>query len=414
MAVNEAGVPSNPAMGTLACPDCGFVQLLPRVPKHAVAACCRCGDVLECAAACNFNFAFACLSTALLLLVPANLLPLMTITLNGAQRQNWLITGAVALWEQNFRALGAMVAMSSAVLPFLWLATLVPVLLLVWRGVCPAWTGRLLRWSEVVRGWAMPEVYLVGSLVAYSRLQAYAAVDIGPGGWAFLGAGLAVLLGNAALDRRALWQRIGAENQVPPDVPGLQCLGCGLQVPHAAAGTRCPRCAARLCLRKPNSARRTMALVLAAYLLYLPANLLPVMTVVRFGRVDSNTILGGVGELLSNQLWPLAAIVFLASIVVPGIKLLGLTWFLVAMQRGSDRQLVLRSRLYRLIEIIGSWSNIDVFMISILVALVQFGQITRVEVAPGAMAFAAVVALTMLASRSFDPRLMWDEAERAR
>ena len=116
-------------------------------------------------------------------------------------------------------------------------------------------------------------------------------------------------------------------------------------------------------------------------------------------------------ELLQDGLWPLALIVFLASIAIPLIKLTGLTWFLLAIRRGFTRRVMARTRLYRFIEGIGRWSNIDVFMISILTALVQFGSLTRVEAEPGAIAFAGVVVLTMLASQAFDARLMWDVVE---
>src|SRR4029077_13558664 len=127
------------------------------------------------------------------------------------------------------------------------------------------------------------------------------------------------------------------------------------------------------------------------YLLYLPANLLPVLSIDRFGRVEPNTILGGVRELIENRLWPLAIVVFTASIVVPLMKLLGLSMMLILTQMHSDRLLVLRTRLYRLIDLIGRWSNIDLFMISLLAALVQFGNLTTVRPRPGAIAFAAVI-----------------------
>ena len=136
-----------------------------------------------------------------------------------------------------------------------------------------------------------------------------------------------------------------------------------------------------------------------------------ILSIVRFGRAEPSTIFSGVRELVEGGLWPLAIIVFLASIAVPLIKLTGLTWFLLAIRRGFTQQVRARTRLYRFIEGIGRWSNIDVFMISILTSLVQFGTLSRVEAEPGAVAFAAVVLLTMLASRSFDARLMWDLVE---
>ena len=149
-------------------------------------------------------------------------------------------------------------------------------------------------------------------------------------------------------------------------------------------------------------------LVITGFLLYVPANLLPVLSIERFGRDDPSTILSGVHELITAGLWPLAIIVFTASIVVPLVKLFGLSLMLVMTRMHSRRWLVGRTRLFRLIDRIGRWSNIDLFMISILVALVQFGTLTSVRPEAGAVAFAAVVVITMMASRCFDARLMWD------
>jgi paraquat-inducible protein A len=163
-------------------------------------------------------------------------------------------------------------------------------------------------------------------------------------------------------------------------------------------------------VRKPNSIRRTWAFAIAAMVLYIPANTYPVLTVVRLGAGHPSTILGGVRELLELGMWPLAALVFFASVAVPVLKLIGLVMLLISTHSGTGWALRDRTVLYRIVDAIGRWSMIDIFMESILVALVQFGQIASVYPGPGAIAFAAVVILTMLAAHSFDPRLMWDSA----
>ncbi|MEJ0039730.1 MAG: paraquat-inducible protein A [Gammaproteobacteria bacterium] len=156
--------------------------------------------------------------------------------------------------------------------------------------------------------------------------------------------------------------------------------------------------------------RRTAALLAAGYLLYIPANLLPVTTLIGVGGDESHTIMSGVFELIDNHLAPLAVIVFIASVVLPLTKLLSLTWMLIAIRLRSGRLIHTRTRLYRTIEAIGRWSNIDVFMGSVLVALLQFGTLTTVRAEPGLVAFAAVVVITMVATETFDSRLMWDAA----
>lgn len=171
---------------------------------------------------------------------------------------------------------------------------------------------------------------------------------------------------------------------------------------------RCPRCGARLHRRKPNSLARTWALLLAACILYIPANTLPVMTVVWLGKGEPDTILSGVKVLIAGGMWPLALLVFFASITVPMLKIVGLLYLLISVQRRSRWRPRDRTRLYRIVEAVGRWSMIDVFMISILVALVQLGSLATIEAGTGAVAFAAVVILTMSAALTFDPRLIWE------
>ena len=157
---------------------------------------------------------------------------------------------------------------------------------------------------------------------------------------------------------------------------------------------------------------RAWALTLAAFILYIPANTLPIMTVVSMGHGEPDTILSGVRVLIAGGLWPLALLVFFASIVVPVLKLVALTYLLVSVRRKSRWRPRDRTVLYRITEAVGRWSMIDVFMISILVALVKLGAIATIEPGAGALAFAAVVVVTMFAAMSFDPRLIWDDMEK--
>lgn len=190
----------------------------------------------------------------------------------------------------------------------------------------------------------------------------------------------------------------------------MVCHCCGQVCRHVAGEICCTRCGTRLHPRKRDSLARTWALLLAAMILYLPANLLPIMrTGSLFGSQD-NTILSGVAELWRNGSWGLAVIVFVASILVPLLKFSALIVLLVSVQRGKDWRTLGRARLFRLIENIGYWSMLDVFVVTLLVALVRFQPLTHVDPGPGVVYFGLVVVLTMLASMSFDPRLIWDHA----
>jgi paraquat-inducible protein A len=145
--------------------------------------------------------------------------------------------------------------------------------------------------------------------------------------------------------------------------------------------------------------------------LYVPANLLPIMHSTTLGKSQSDTILSGVVYLVNLGMWPLAIIVFVASILVPILKIVILAYLLVSVQLDSVRRPLDRARLYRFTEFVGRWSMVDIFVVTILVALIHLGQLASVEAGPGALYFAAVVILTMLAAFSFDPRLIWDAVE---
>ena len=194
---------------------------------------------------------------------------------------------------------------------------------------------------------------------------------------------------------------------------GLQnCEACGLlsrPAPGKAEG-RCPRCDEELVFRKPDSLQRTLAYLIAAAVCYIPANLLPVMTTVTATGRESDTIMQGVVLLWSPTGWPLSLIVLFASIMIPSAKILALAYLIVTVRRGSIENNGQRMRLYRLVEIIGRWSMVDVFVDTFTVSLIQLQPLMSVEPAPGLFFFAAVVVLTMLAVESFDPRLIWDAA----
>jgi paraquat-inducible protein A len=177
---------------------------------------------------------------------------------------------------------------------------------------------------------------------------------------------------------------------------------------NLAAQARCVRCGTPLEARKPYSIARTWALVFSAYLLYIPANLLPVLETTSVGGTSTDTILSGVLQLASDGAWPLALVIFVASIAVPLAKLLALSLLLASVQAGAEGHRQARTRVARVLEAIGRWSMIDIFVGALLVTIVRFEPLAAISPGPGAIAFGAVVVLTVMASRSFDPRLIWD------
>lgn len=170
---------------------------------------------------------------------------------------------------------------------------------------------------------------------------------------------------------------------------------------------RCSRCGEVLHQRKPGSPERTLALVIAGLILYVPANVYPIMTFEYLGRAQTNTIWTGVQQLYADGMWPIATLVFFASIVIPLMKLIGLAFLSASLKWNWWRKRD-RTRLFRIIDGIGRWSMLDVFLLSILVAVVKLGQLATVIPGPGSLAFAAVVILTMFASICFDPQMIWE------
>ena len=199
----------------------------------------------------------------------------------------------------------------------------------------------------------------------------------------------------------------------------LSCPACALvsrPPPAAARGAassapRCPRCGAGVHARKPDSIARTWAFVLAAFVLYIPANVLPIMDTSSLFDAQQDTILSGVIYLWKSGSWGTALIVFIASVVTPLAKLFALTALLLSVQWKSTWRPHVRAQFYRAVSLVGRWSMLDIFVVTVLVALVQLQSIAVITAGPGAFAFGAVVVLTMLAAFSFDPRLIWDAAE---
>ena len=171
----------------------------------------------------------------------------------------------------------------------------------------------------------------------------------------------------------------------------------------------CPLCGASLHLRKPDSIQRTVALLITASLLYIPANILPIMTTYQLGTPTDSTIIGGVVLLIHHESYPIAAVIFIASVIVPLSKLFAIAWLCWSVSSGHGKSHQERTRLYRAAELVGKWSMTDVFVVAILVALIQLGGLLQITPGAAALAFGGVVIVTMIAAESFDPRLIWDE-----
>lgn len=398
------------------CPGCGLLQTVPAMRLGMSARCVRCPTILRRTSAHRIDHIIALTSAAFILLIIMCSTTLMSVETSGIKRAADLFSGPEELVRENMGELAAVIIFVTVVAPLIRLVGILYVLIRLYERRPPSHLRRVFAWAERLRPWSMLEVFVFGVFVAYVKLGDLVTIGLMTGVYALLALTFVLVWMDSALDREAVWERLyrgglrGGGS--PPPAGAVGCETCGLVSAPQPDDARCPRCDSVLHERKPNSVARTWALVIAAAILYIPANYYPVLSVVQLGAGQPSTILGGVEELVRAGQYPLAALVFFASILVPVLKLFGLSFMLITIQTGRSGWLRDRTRLYHIVRFIGRWSMIDIFMESLLGALVAFGSVITIEPGMGALAFCAVVVLTMFAAETFDPRLMWDAAER--
>jgi paraquat-inducible protein A len=389
--------------------------------------CARCGTVLRLTRADPINRHLALTFAALVLFAVVWLAMLMKVSTAGIVHETTIESGPIELVNRGLWPLALAVAFTTAIAPLIkFVGTLYVLIGLKMRWMPPNLRGVFLV-ARRMGTWAMLEVLLLGVFVAYTKLGDLVTIELGPAVHALGLLTIVIVWAETAFDPHAVWEEIERRGQTHAPMPerapldfrpgATGCEGCGLVCVPAEDDGRCPRCGSTVHGRKPGSISRTWAFVIAAAVLYIPANVYPVLTVIQLGAGEPSTILGGVEELLASQMYPLALLVFFASILVPLFKLIGLTGMLVTTQFvGPERAAAVflrqRTQLYYIVAWIGRWSMVDIFMESLLGALVQFGRAVTIEPGVGALAFCAVVFITIFAAEAFDPRLMWDAAAR--
>lgn len=393
------------------CADCGKLQRVPVSPEHEL-ICFNCKAVLHAGQSRWLQVASALAMTSLVLFVLSNALPFLTLEVGAKAQTATILDGFWALMEREQWILGGMVITTIFLFPlaeiFSFLYLLIPY---SYNKYLPGQRA-VLRWLIRSQHWSMLEIFMLSMVVASVKLADMAVVHLELGAYAFFLLVGVLILAHMKLNRRRLWSWINTNNYYAIYV-NETLYSC--QVCHAMVGEsiidmmhECPRCKSELHKRIPNSLQKTTALVIASIILYIPANVLPIMTYSTLGETYTDTIFSGVVELLASGLWGIALVVFVASIVVPITKLVILVYLLWAVKVGIRRGVRHRAFLFRLTEIIGRWSMVDVFVVTLLVSLVQFGFVYTVEPEGAIIAFGAVVLLTMVAAETFDPRLIWD------
>ena len=397
----------------IVCHECDQLYRVEPLDPGAKASCQQCGAFLYKHIPDSINRSLALYLAALMLFLIANCFPFMALKLGGRVEENILISGSWALYKLGMPDLSVLVFLTSVGFPAFAIAGMLYLLIPAWFGRLPPAAGPVYRVVYAITPWSLVGVFMLGVLIAFVKLQDIATVIAGTSVYA-----LAVLLiiytaARANFDPRALWAlspltQPDAAALTAPGSRWLNCHYCGFVHGDGPDLTHCRRCDGRLHYRKENSINKTWALLMSAAILLVPANVYPVMTVIRFGQGAPNTILGGIIHLIEEGMWGLAMIVFVASIVVPILKLILLTFLLISIKRKSDWRPRDRTLLYRITEVVGAWSMVDIFLVGLLSALVSLDALSTIRPGIGATFFGAVVVLTMFAAHSFDPRLIWD------
>ncbi|MDR5865658.1 paraquat-inducible protein A [Halomonas koreensis] len=402
-----------------ACHQCDWLMALPPLGSGEQALCPRCGHAEVRRHRHPAQRSLALALAALVALGLALSFPFLGFSARGVGHRIELTQTASELIVRHEPLVALAVLLTILVLPALYLAGVIWLQVGLLRAR-PLPASRLLaRGLAHVEPWMMADVFLVGALVSLIKIAGLADIELGAAFWAFGAFVLLLLATSQSVDRDWLWFALAGEPPAPdgsrtgrPAAPqGLAgCPTCGLVGRLDAAGHgQCRRCREPLHARQPHSLQRTWALLAAAAILYVPANVYPIMTTTSLGHASPSTIIGGVVQLIEMGSWPVAAVILVASVIVPMGKLMALAWLcLVAPRDRRDRSLT-RTRMYRLTEFIGRWSMVDIFVVAILVALIRAGNLMAVAPGPAALAFGGVVILTMLAAMTFDPRLIWDD-----
>ncbi|TLS69001.1 paraquat-inducible protein A [Mariprofundus erugo] len=400
----------------MACHECDLLHQIERIPAGGKALCSRCGSLLQQNRGNNLNRTLALNLAALFCFILANTFPFLSMEIAGRSEETIFVSGVLSLWQLDWGALGMLVLMTSLLFPLLNTLAQLYLLLPLKLGIHPPGMATVYRIIRAIAPWCMLDVLLLSVLIAIAKLLDLAHIIPGISFYAFIALVLLTAAAWNSFDSRLLWPATSASSLPTATGPTaiarnwIHCHTCSLLTPDSndIDHPRCPRCHSPLHQRKPDHMQRTWALIITAALLLIPANLYPIMTVIRFGKGESSTITGGIMHLIESGMWPLGMIVLVASIIIPVAKLLILAFLQLSVQKKSRWRLRDRALLYRYTELVGSWSMVDIFLIALLAGLVKLDALSTITPNAGALFFAGVVVTTIFAARSFDPRLIWD------
>ncbi|AHX34409.1 paraquat-inducible protein A [Aeromonas hydrophila] len=408
-----------------ACEECDLLVPATTLAVGEASSCPRCGHTLSRHLPEQERRPIAYGFAAIIMFVLSNSFTFMSFSAKGVGQEMTFLQCITTLVDQGYLFLGAVLSLTLIGLPLVYIGS---IMLVLWRVDKDLHSNALRSLGRLlcrIKPWLMVDVFLIGVLISLVKLMGMADIKMGLSFWAFVGYTVLLIKMISSLDRMWLWQRLFG----PSELHGLTVeddeasamtsglVGCHICGALSEAGEHsCPRCGGKLHSRKPGGLNRTWALLFTSVILYVPANLYPIMDTVFLGDDSPSTILGGVVLLWAMGSYPIAAVIFIASVVVPLVKILALLWLCYMVQRGHGASPLGKLKLYRMTEFVGRWSMIDVFVVAILAGLIRLDNLMTIYPGPAAVAFAGVVLITMVAAMSFDSRLIWDlqQGERER
>ncbi|MBW3696998.1 paraquat-inducible protein A [Vibrio sp. T187] len=386
------------------CQGCELPVDIVDVPKGKTAYCPRCGTQLYRGGSPSLSGNLAIAVTCLLLFIPSHFFDFISIRLIGVMIPATLPSGMLTLMDEGFTLLAILILFCSSIAPFLVCSSvLVAHYSLAKRLFTPFRYALIL--IQDLKHWMMLDVFLVSIAISCFKLQDYSDIFIGPGLLGLLLLQLFSVLLVSRISVRRYWEAWKQETEFTFESKDVHCHNCHLSQPE---NHKCVRCHKALHHRKPYSLQKTWAYLIAASVAVIPANVIPISILITNGQRLEDTIFSGVASLINSEMYGIAIIIFVASIVVPVAKILGLGYILLCIQFKRSVYHRQRMTIYFIVKWVGKWSVMDLFVISIMMTLVDRGQILNFTPGYGAVAFGIVVVLTMLAADSIDPRLIWD------
>lgn len=398
------------------CEVCDMVNEIPPLKDGERFRCVRCSHVLVSVHKHALSRIIATGCSALLMLALALSFSFLSFSSNGAERSMRLIDCVTVLLSHGYLLMGSLLSLALFVFPLFYLCS---VIYLAWSFLFLYKTHPLQKylahWFVVVQPWLMVDVFLIGVLVALVKMSSMADIQLGLSFWAFCGYVILLIKTVVLVDKRWIWNR--AAGHGPKHVLFLPksarkqgligCHSCGATLD--ASAHHCSRCGHSVHSRRPASLMITSALLVSALVMYIPANFFPIMQTTFLGSSEPSTIMGGVLLLWSLGSYPVALIIFVASIVIPIAKIASLIWLCWQCYYPSQRGIKQKMMLYKMTEFVGRWSMIDIFVVAVLTSLVQLGNLISILPGIAVISFASVVILTMWAALIFDSRLLWDQ-----